>query len=156
MQALTFTDLEPHESQMCFLLPDHSPLAAAVRICRVQCPCLVLSKATDTPEDRNNPVLLYNKLALGDLNANFTLEIESKVKKKLFVSSLLFTFLLFSYDYLSHLKVFNWSYFTAKIMGTVNISVPDTEKVINYSPNYYRRLNLVLARYTKRCVSTCL
>uniref|UniRef100_A0A672YXN5 Neprilysin n=1 Tax=Sphaeramia orbicularis TaxID=375764 RepID=A0A672YXN5_9TELE len=81
-----------------------------------------IANATDTPEDRNNPVLLYNKMELGDLNANFTLEI------------------------------FDWSYFTAKIMDTVNISVPDTEKVINYSPNYYRRLNLILNRYTKRCV----
>uniref|UniRef100_A0AAQ5ZZ99 Neprilysin n=1 Tax=Amphiprion ocellaris TaxID=80972 RepID=A0AAQ5ZZ99_AMPOC len=79
-----------------------------------------IANATDTPEDRNNPVLLYNKMELGDLNANFTLEI------------------------------FDWSYFTAKIMGTVNISIPDTEKVINYSPNYYRRLNLVLSKYTKR------
>uniref|UniRef100_A0A3B4VQN0 Neprilysin n=1 Tax=Seriola dumerili TaxID=41447 RepID=A0A3B4VQN0_SERDU len=83
-----------------------------------------IANATDTPEDRNNPVLLYNKMELGDLNANFTLEVES--------------------------QVFDWSYFTAKIMDTVNISVPDTEKVINYSPNYYRRLNLILARYTKR------
>ncbi|KAM8903264.1 neprilysin-like isoform 1-T1 [Spinachia spinachia] len=83
-----------------------------------------IANATDTPEDRNNPVLLYNKMELGDLNANFTLEVES--------------------------KVFNWSYFTAKIMDTVNISVPDTEKVINQSPNYYRRLNLIFARYTKR------
>uniref|UniRef100_A0A669E4Z5 Neprilysin n=1 Tax=Oreochromis niloticus TaxID=8128 RepID=A0A669E4Z5_ORENI len=83
-----------------------------------------IANATDTPEDRNNPVLLYNKMELGDLNANFTLEIES--------------------------QLFNWSYFTAKIMNTVNISVPDTEKVINYSPNYYRRLNLILAKYTKR------
>lgn len=41
--------------------------------------CFALSKATDTPEDRNNPVLLYNKMELGDLNANFSLEIESKV-----------------------------------------------------------------------------
>lgn len=83
-----------------------------------------LANATDTPEDRNSPVLLYNKMELGDLNANFTLEVES--------------------------KVFNWSYFTAQIMGAVNISVSDTEKVINYSPNYYKRLNLVLAKYTKR------
>uniref|UniRef100_A0AAX7UJ34 Neprilysin n=1 Tax=Astatotilapia calliptera TaxID=8154 RepID=A0AAX7UJ34_ASTCA len=75
-------------------------------------------------KDRNNPVLLYNKMELGDLNANFTLEVES--------------------------QLFDWSYFTAKIMNTVNISVPDTEKVINYSPNYYRRLNLILAKYTKR------
>uniref|UniRef100_A0A3B5BLQ8 Neprilysin n=1 Tax=Stegastes partitus TaxID=144197 RepID=A0A3B5BLQ8_9TELE len=83
-----------------------------------------IANATDTPEDRNNPVLLYNKMELGDLNANFTLEVDS--------------------------RVFDWSYFTGKIMGTVNISVPNTEKVINYSPNYYRRLNLVLSKYNKR------
>uniref|UniRef100_A0A3Q3WI10 Neprilysin n=1 Tax=Mola mola TaxID=94237 RepID=A0A3Q3WI10_MOLML len=83
-----------------------------------------IANATDTPEDRNNPVLLYNKMELGDLNANFTLEVDS--------------------------QQFDWSYFTAKIMNTVNISVSDTEKVINYSPNYYRRLNLLLSRYTKR------
>lgn len=40
-------------------------------------------------------------------------------------------------------------------MDTVNISVPDTEKVINYSPNYYRRLNLIIGKYTKRCVCVC-
>uniref|UniRef100_A0A8P4K8T2 Neprilysin n=1 Tax=Dicentrarchus labrax TaxID=13489 RepID=A0A8P4K8T2_DICLA len=37
-----------------------------------------IANATDTPEDRNNPVLLYNKMELGDLNANFTLEVESQ------------------------------------------------------------------------------
>uniref|UniRef100_A0AAQ4PQ31 Neprilysin n=1 Tax=Gasterosteus aculeatus aculeatus TaxID=481459 RepID=A0AAQ4PQ31_GASAC len=37
-----------------------------------------IANATDTPEDRNNPVLLYNKMELGDLNANFTLEVDSK------------------------------------------------------------------------------
>uniref|UniRef100_A0A3P9N4L0 Neprilysin n=1 Tax=Poecilia reticulata TaxID=8081 RepID=A0A3P9N4L0_POERE len=83
-----------------------------------------IANATDTPEDRNNPVLLYNKMELGELNRNFTLEIDS--------------------------QIFNWSYFTAKIMDTVNISVPESEKIINYSPNYYRRLNFVLAKYTKR------
>uniref|UniRef100_A0A8C6T4I0 Neprilysin n=1 Tax=Neogobius melanostomus TaxID=47308 RepID=A0A8C6T4I0_9GOBI len=83
-----------------------------------------IANATDTPEDRNNPVLLYNKMELGDMNANFTLEVEN--------------------------KTFNWSYLTAKIMNTVNITVPDTEKIINYSPNYYRKLNVLLAKYTKR------
>lgn len=66
-----------------------------------------------------------------------------------------FLFLIFSFSppcLCLFLKVFDWSYFTAKIMDTVNISVPDTEKVINYSPNYYRRLNLILARYSKRSV----
>uniref|UniRef100_A0A8C7YQ97 Neprilysin n=1 Tax=Oryzias sinensis TaxID=183150 RepID=A0A8C7YQ97_9TELE len=83
-----------------------------------------IANATDTPEDRNNPVLLYNKMELGDLNTNFTLEVDS--------------------------KVFDWSHFTAKIMDAVNINISDSEKIINYSPNYYRRLNLVLAKYNKR------
>uniref|UniRef100_A0A4W5KAM8 Peptidase M13 N-terminal domain-containing protein n=1 Tax=Hucho hucho TaxID=62062 RepID=A0A4W5KAM8_9TELE len=47
-------------------------------------------------------------------------------------------------------QVFDWSYFTRKIMGTVGITVPDTESVINYAPNYYKRLSPVLAKYTKR------
>lgn len=37
-------------------------------------------------------------------------------------------------------------------MDTVNISIPDTEKVINYAPNYFRRLNVTLAAYNKRSV----
>uniref|UniRef100_A0A4W5JRE5 Uncharacterized protein n=1 Tax=Hucho hucho TaxID=62062 RepID=A0A4W5JRE5_9TELE len=81
-------------------------------------------QATDTPEDRNNPVLLYNNMELGVLNANFSLEVDT--------------------------QVFDWSYFTRKIMGTVGITVPDTESVINYAPNYYKRLSPVLAKYTKR------
>lgn len=92
VRALTFTGPKPPETQICFLLLDRSLLTAIVRMCQetgwlycdsvlyVQPLCLVLSKATDTPEDRNNPVLLYNKMELGDLNANFTLELESKVK----------------------------------------------------------------------------
>ncbi|XP_031652768.1 neprilysin-like isoform X1 [Oncorhynchus kisutch] len=83
-----------------------------------------IANATDTPEDRNNPVLLYNKMELGVLNANFSLEVDT--------------------------QVFDWSYFTRKIMGTVGITVPDTENVINYAPNYFRRLNPILAKNTKR------
>uniref|UniRef100_A0AAV2J116 Peptidase M13 N-terminal domain-containing protein n=1 Tax=Knipowitschia caucasica TaxID=637954 RepID=A0AAV2J116_KNICA len=45
---------------------------------------------------------------------------------------------------------FNWTYFTSKIMNTVNITVPDSEKIINYSPNYYRKLNVLLEKYSKR------
>uniref|UniRef100_A0A4W5R5Z8 Neprilysin n=1 Tax=Hucho hucho TaxID=62062 RepID=A0A4W5R5Z8_9TELE len=33
-----------------------------------------IANATDTPEDRNNPVLIYNKMELSVLNANFSLE----------------------------------------------------------------------------------
>ncbi|KAG7252896.1 hypothetical protein CRUP_013313, partial [Coryphaenoides rupestris] len=83
-----------------------------------------IANATDSLEDRSNPVLLYNKMLLSELSTNFTLEVES--------------------------QAFNWSYFTAKIMGTVNISVPDSENVVNYAPNYFRRLKPVLAKYTKR------
>lgn len=39
------------------------------------------SQATDTPEDRNNPVLLYNKVPLETLNNNFTLDFDTRVKK---------------------------------------------------------------------------
>uniref|UniRef100_A0A8C7GGI1 Neprilysin n=1 Tax=Oncorhynchus kisutch TaxID=8019 RepID=A0A8C7GGI1_ONCKI len=88
-----------------------------------------IANATDTPEDRNNPVLLYNKMELGVLNANFSLEMVMINPSS---------------------QVFDWSYFTRKIMGTVGITVPDTENVINYAPNYFRRLNPILAKNTKR------
>ncbi|XP_026143562.1 neprilysin isoform X1 [Carassius auratus] len=83
-----------------------------------------IANATDTPEDRNNPVLLYNKMPLEILNNNFTLEINS--------------------------RVFNWTLFTNKIMDTVGIPITDSEEVIVYAPNYFKRLNPVLAKYTKR------
>ena len=37
-------------------------------------------------------------------------------------------------------------------MDTVNISIKETEKIMNYAPNYFRRLNHTLAKYTKRSV----
>uniref|UniRef100_A0A9J8BZC8 Neprilysin n=2 Tax=Cyprinus carpio TaxID=7962 RepID=A0A9J8BZC8_CYPCA len=83
-----------------------------------------IANATDTPEDRNNPVLLYNKMPLETLNNNFTLEFDS--------------------------RVFNWTLFTNKIMDTVGFPITDSEEVIVYAPNYFKRLNPVLAKYTKR------
>ncbi|XP_060778990.1 neprilysin-like isoform X1 [Neoarius graeffei] len=83
-----------------------------------------ISDATDTPEDRNNPVLLYNKMPLETLNTNFTLQFES--------------------------AIFNWTHFTNKIMDTVNLHIEDNEQVVLYAPNYLRRLNPVLAKYSKR------
>ncbi|XP_066541497.1 neprilysin-like [Hoplias malabaricus] len=83
-----------------------------------------LANATDTSEDRNNPVQLYNKMPLEILNTNYTLEFES--------------------------TVFNWTLFTNKIMETVNIPVTDSEQVIVYAPNYLKRLRQVLPKYTKR------
>lgn len=37
-------------------------------------------------------------------------------------------------------------------MDTVNISIPEMEKIMMYAPNYFRRLNHTLAKYTKRSV----
>ncbi|XP_008424089.1 neprilysin-like isoform X2 [Poecilia reticulata] len=72
----------------------------------------------------SNQVLLHNKMELRKLNRNFTFEIDS--------------------------QKFNWSYFTAKIMETVNVTVPESEIIINNYPNYFRKLKTVLAKYTKR------
>ncbi|KAG7470976.1 hypothetical protein MATL_G00119550 [Megalops atlanticus] len=85
-----------------------------------------IANATDIPDDRNNPVLLYNKMALRVLNENYTLLIDS--------------------------KEFNWTRFTNNIMETVNITVTDEEQVIVYAPNYFLRLNPVLAKYSSRDV----
>uniref|UniRef100_A0A8C1VRJ9 Neprilysin n=1 Tax=Cyprinus carpio TaxID=7962 RepID=A0A8C1VRJ9_CYPCA len=49
-------------------------------------------------------------------------------------------------------NVFNWTLFTNKIMDTVGIPITDSEEVIVYAPNYFKRLNPVLAKYTKRDV----
>ncbi|KAG9348143.1 hypothetical protein JZ751_001878 [Albula glossodonta] len=89
-----------------------------------------IANATDTPEDRNNPVLLYNKMQLRVLSENFTLQIDS--------------------------KEFNWTRFTNNIMRTVNITVNDDEQVIVYAPNYFLRLNTVLAKYSARDVQNYL
>lgn len=114
---------------------------------------LSYSQATDTQEDRNHPGFLYNKMDLGDLNANFTIEVDSQVKYSdfaAFFSSPCTLFTCFCFQTL--LKKFNWSYFTAKIMNTVNVTIPETEKIMNYAPNYFRRLNHILAKYSKRSV----
>ncbi|CAF97373.1 unnamed protein product, partial [Tetraodon nigroviridis] len=109
----------------------------------------------DTQEDRSNPGFLYNKMELGDLNANFTIEVDSQVidtyssvKISVFFTSPCLLLLWFCLPTLP--QVFNWTYFTANIMDTVNISIPETEKIMIYAPNYFRRLNHTLAKYTKR------
>ncbi|XP_039537575.1 neprilysin-like isoform X3 [Pimephales promelas] len=89
-----------------------------------------IANATDTPEDRNDPVLLYNKVPLETLNNNFTLDFDS--------------------------RVFNWTLFTNKIMDTVGVPITDSEEVIVYAPNYFKRLNPVLAKYTKRDIQNYL
>ncbi|KAJ8280491.1 hypothetical protein GJAV_G00055490 [Gymnothorax javanicus] len=89
-----------------------------------------IANATDTPDDRNNPILLYNKMQLRVLNENFTLQIGS--------------------------KEFNWTRFANNIMKTVNITVTEDEEVIVIAPNYLTRLIPILAEYSARDIQNYL
>ncbi|NWI65181.1 NEP protein, partial [Todus mexicanus] len=80
--------------------------------------------ATTKSEDRNDPLLLYNKMTLAQLQSNFSLEINH--------------------------KVFNWSKFINDIMSTVQINVENTEHVIVYDPDYLINLKSILNKYTPR------
>ncbi|NXS54192.1 NEP protein, partial [Brachypteracias leptosomus] len=83
-----------------------------------------IANATTKSEDRNDPLLLYNKMTLAQLQNNFSLEINH--------------------------KVFNWSKFINAIMSTVQINVENTEHVIVYDPEYLVKLKSVLSKYTPR------
>ncbi|NXO55906.1 NEP protein, partial [Aramus guarauna] len=83
-----------------------------------------IANATTKSEDRNDPLLLYNKMTLAQLQNNFSLEIDR--------------------------KVFNWSKFINDIMSTVQINVENTEHVIVYDPEYLIRLKSILNKYTPR------
>ncbi|NXT75702.1 NEP protein, partial [Zapornia atra] len=83
-----------------------------------------IANATAKSEDRNDPLLLYNKMTLAQLQNNFSLEIDS--------------------------KVFNWSKFINDIMSTVQINVENTEHVIVYDPEYLIKLKSILNKYTPR------
>ncbi|NXN96238.1 NEP protein, partial [Rhinopomastus cyanomelas] len=83
-----------------------------------------IANATTKSEDRNDPLLLYNKMTLAQLQNNFSLEIDN--------------------------KVFNWSKFINDIMSTVQINVENTEHVIVYDPDYLIKLKPILKKYTPR------
>ncbi|XP_023677515.2 neprilysin isoform X3 [Paramormyrops kingsleyae] len=83
-----------------------------------------IANATDIPEDRNDPVLLYNKMPLAVLNTNFSLVIDS--------------------------KEFNWTQFANKIMETVNITISEDEPVVVYAPRYLTKLRPILENYSPR------
>ncbi|XP_050758757.1 neprilysin [Gymnogyps californianus] len=83
-----------------------------------------IANATTKSEDRNDPLLLYNKMTLAELQNNFSLEINH--------------------------KVFSWSKFINDIMSTVQINVENTEHVIVYDPEYLIRLKSILNKYTPR------
>ncbi|XP_074009443.1 neprilysin [Numenius arquata] len=83
-----------------------------------------IANATTKSEDRNDPLLLYNKMTLAQLQNNFSLEIDH--------------------------KVFNWSKFINDIMSTVEINVENTEHVVVYDPEYLIKLKSILNKYTPR------
>uniref|UniRef100_A0A8C0NFJ7 Neprilysin n=1 Tax=Canis lupus familiaris TaxID=9615 RepID=A0A8C0NFJ7_CANLF len=84
----------------------------------------IYEEATTKPEDRNDPMLLYNKMTLAQIQNNFTLEIDG--------------------------KPFSWSNFTNEIMSTVNINIPNEEEVVVYAPEYLTKLKLILTKYSSR------
>ncbi|OXB73430.1 UNVERIFIED_CONTAM: hypothetical protein H355_015158 [Colinus virginianus] len=83
-----------------------------------------IANATTKSEDRNDPLLLYNKMTLAQLQNNFSLEINH--------------------------TAFNWSKFINNIMSTVQIDVENTEDVVVYDPEYLTKLKSVLNKYTPR------
>ncbi|XP_004704190.1 neprilysin [Echinops telfairi] len=83
-----------------------------------------IANATAKPEDRNDPMLLYNKMTMTQIQNNFSLEIDG--------------------------KPFSWSNFTNEIMSTVNINIPNEEEVIVYAPEYLTKLKLILTKYSAR------
>ncbi|ELK36854.1 Neprilysin [Myotis davidii] len=76
------------------------------------------------PEDRNDPMLLYNKMKLSQVQNNFSLEING--------------------------KPFSWSNFTNEIMSTVDIKITSEEDVVVYAPEYLTKLKLILTKYSAR------
>ncbi|NXH42743.1 NEP protein, partial [Dicaeum eximium] len=83
-----------------------------------------IANATTKSEDRTDPLLLYNKMTVAQLQNNFSLEINQ--------------------------KVFNWSEFINAIMSTVQINIDNTEHVIVYDPDYLLKLRSILKKYSSR------
>ncbi|XP_055452721.1 neprilysin isoform X2 [Psammomys obesus] len=83
-----------------------------------------IANATTKPEDRNDPMLLYNKMTMAELQNNFSLEING--------------------------KPFSWSNFTNEIMSTVNINIQNEEEVVVYAPEYLTKLKPILTKYSPR------
>ncbi|NWH72918.1 NEP protein, partial [Piaya cayana] len=83
-----------------------------------------IANATTKSEDRNDPLLMYNKMTLAQLQSNFSLEIDN--------------------------KEFSWSKFINEIMSTVQIKIENTEDVIVYDPDYLIKLKSILNKYSPR------
>ncbi|KAL7990928.1 hypothetical protein Chor_014358 [Crotalus horridus] len=83
-----------------------------------------IANVTTKDEDRNDPLLLYHKMKLSDLQKNFSMEINN--------------------------KTFDWINFVNNIMTTVAIEVKNTEDIIVYAPEYLIKLKSVISNYSPR------
>ncbi|XP_028924810.1 neprilysin [Ornithorhynchus anatinus] len=83
-----------------------------------------IANVTTRAEDRNDPVLLYNKMTLEEIQRNFSLTINR--------------------------KEFNWSHFINEIMSTVQTNIPNEENIVVYAPEYLTKLKTVLIKYSPR------
>ncbi|XP_070609574.1 neprilysin [Erythrolamprus reginae] len=83
-----------------------------------------LANITTKDEDRSDPLLLYYKIKLSDLQTNFSLEINK--------------------------QTFDWLKFINKIMQTVSIEVKDTDNIIVVDREYFKKLKSVIPNYTAR------
>ncbi|XP_062988136.1 neprilysin [Elgaria multicarinata webbii] len=83
-----------------------------------------IANVTTKPDDRNDPLLMYHKMTLSDVQNNFSLDING--------------------------QQFSWSTFINNITSAVQINIPNTESVIVYAPEYLTKLKSVLNKYTAR------
>ncbi|ETE64101.1 Neprilysin [Ophiophagus hannah] len=83
-----------------------------------------IASITTKDEDRNDPLLLYHKMKLSDLQKNFSFEINN--------------------------QTFDWLNYVNYIMKTVAIEVKNTEDIIVYAPEYLIKLKSVISNYTTR------
>ncbi|XP_060623651.2 neprilysin [Anolis sagrei] len=101
---------------------DEAAIAAEMR--RVMDLETEIANATTKADDRTDPLLLYNKMTLEDIQKNFTLEFNH--------------------------KQFSWSTFFNNIMSIVQINIENTENVIVCAPEYLIKLESILNKYTAR------
>ncbi|XP_053246298.1 neprilysin isoform X1 [Podarcis raffonei] len=83
-----------------------------------------IANATTKADDRNDPLLLYNKMTLANVQKNFTFEVNN--------------------------QQFNWLTFINHIMSTVQINIDETEDVVVYAPDYLNKLKAILNKYSPR------
>ncbi|XP_029471165.1 neprilysin isoform X2 [Rhinatrema bivittatum] len=83
-----------------------------------------IANITAKPEDRNDPMLLYNKMTLAEVQNNFSLVVNG--------------------------QDFSWLNLTNEIMAAVAITVQQDEDVIVYAPEYLTKLKAVLTKRNAR------